>query len=219
MLAPESTDGTDTPAGPFMTDFETGYELVDRDGQRVLPLKLEGSALTWNTETVSLRLEPGTAATLAAAAAESEASRLRKIDPVRPGRAYAGTLTYRLTGKIERWALRFVSLDENERAITAEIERLAPAPLHLTLTGEVETNSYRNTDGVITFSSWDGDLPGEMQAAWNELWPINLRSFAGRLELNGPKHLMRFEPAPDQPRGAGNEKRSISDDKAHPGKG
>lgn len=194
-LIPQAVDGTDNAAGPFMADYGTGFELPDSNGQRVLSLKIDGTALTWASGDASLRLEPATAEARAAIAAEFAAAVRSQAAAVRPGRCYAGGLTDRLTGRVEPWILRFTEFDEQKQTLAAELERGGAQPAKLTLTGILDTNRYRNENGSVVFTTCESPVPDDVQAAWDELWPVVLRVEGKRLQMEKPRHLLRFEPA------------------------
>ncbi len=195
VLSPEANDGSTDLAGPFLTDRANGFELTDRNGTTTLSLTIDGSALTWNTPGNTLRLEAGTAEDRAKIMAELAAEVTRSAAAVQPNRVYAGTITDRITGNIEKCVLRFVAYDAGTQKVTATLEKSLSSSPALALSGKLETNRYREGAGSIAFDPADQPVPEAWQAFWEQISPLVLHIDGNKLQDQKPKCILRFELA------------------------
>lgn len=206
-------------AGPFLEDQADGFNLeTDQDGDRVLPLTIEGNALLWNSGNTTLRLEPVRAESRATLMAESQGDYPQLIEATKSGMIYTGAITSKAKGTKENWNLSFTKQEtpDGDEPSGIDLEAILEHPEHRTwkgtLEGHVEANRYRAKELPVRLEYREGggefSPPKEFTDIFerrNENDFSEDNSAAMRLRLEGsklvgenPRFVFRFERAPPE---------------------
>jgi hypothetical protein len=203
-----------TDAGPLLSNYtEELNTLRDGEGDIELDLTVEDGALTWQSDSSTMRLEPVPEQVRAALIAEVAGEYPKLLAATKVGEAYTGTIINRAKGTRTTWLLRFTKQEENSdstasgKDLQAVFEHIEKVGWKCELGGRLEANRYRAKGLPVQLGKQYNsrfDPPPEVEIFFesNEGGATKDGDAAIWLKLDGRKlvgennrFVFRFEPA------------------------
>jgi hypothetical protein len=183
-------------AGPLLQLGSDNFDLaVDREGNSQLPLKLDGRALVYEGDELSVRLESVSDEQRTAEIAAITGQCAKSIAAVQEGRVYTGTITDRTKGSTTPWILRFTAFSESDGVVSAELLRPTSTDEKVEVSGNVIMNRYRAAGFPVRFTNF-GSYPSDEMEILRDIMPFDLAPTEdGKLRGTSARLILRFEPA------------------------
>lgn len=158
-------DKPEDAAGPFFGEEGGEFQFDNNsDGRPAITLRFDHRSLVGGFGRGSLRLEPVAPEARAAVIASVTADYRRLLEATRPGAVYAGVITNRTTGEVQKWKLSFTNQGGEDEAGGRPVEAMLEQPEHAdsksVLSGRVESNRYRARGAPLRLNGKEGaELP------------------------------------------------------------